>query len=128
MQTSIHLARLIGPVALVAALSMLINRAAFRAMAMEFMRSPAMIYLSGVLSMTAGVAILLVHNRWALAWPVLLTIFGWLATIGGAARIVLPYQTRTLGEKMLDKPLAMTISGAIWAAIGLILCFYGYIR
>ena len=128
MQTSIYLARLIGPVALVAALSMLINRAAFRAMAMEFMRSPAMIYLSGILTMTAGVAIVLAHNRWAIAWPVLLTIFGWLATIGGAVRIVLPHQTRMVGEKMLNKPLAMTIGGAVWAAIGLIFCFYGYIR
>jgi hypothetical protein len=128
MQTSIFLARLIGPVALVAALSMFLNRAAYRAMALDFVRSPALIYLSGLLTMTAGVAIVLSHNRWALAWPVLITIFGWLATIGGAIRIALPYQTRNLAERMLDKPLAMMIGGAVWLVIGLILCFYGYFR
>ena len=128
MPTSIYLAKLIGPVALVAAVSLFLNRAAYRAMAQEFMRSPALIYLSGLLTMTAGVAIVLAHNRWVLAWPVLITIFGWLATLGGAARIAFPDQTRKIGETMLDKPMAMTVGGAIWAAIGLIFCFYGYIR
>jgi hypothetical protein len=128
MPTSIYLAQLIGPVALVAALSLFLNRSTYLAMAQEFMRSPALIYLSGLLTMTAGVAIVLAHNRWVAAWPVLITIFGWLAVIGGAARIAFPNQTRKIGEAMLDKPMAMTVGGAIWAAIGLIFCFYGYIR
>ena len=29
---------------------------------------------------------------------------------------------------MLDKPIALTIGGAIWLAIGAILCFFGYLR
>ena len=128
MQTSIFLAKLIGPVALVAAISLFLNRSTFIALAQEFMRSPALLYLSGLLTMTAGVAIVLAHNRWVAAWPVLITIFGWLAAIGGAARIALPTQTRKIGEAMLDKPMAMNIGGAIWATIGLIFCFYGYIR
>jgi hypothetical protein len=128
MPTSIYLAKLIGPVALVAALSLFLNRSTYLAMAQEFMRSPALIYLSGLLTMTAGVAIVLAHNRWVAAWPVLITIFGWLAVIGGAARIAFPNQTRKIGEAMLDKPMAMNIGGAVWAAIGLIFCFYGYLR
>jgi hypothetical protein len=128
MPTSIYLAQLIGPVALVAALSLFLNRSTYLAMAQEFMRSPALIYLSGLLTMTAGVAIVLAHNRWVAAWPVLITIFGWLAVIGGAARIAFPNQTRKIGEAMLDKPMAMNIGGAVWAAIGLIFCFYGYLR
>jgi hypothetical protein len=128
MPTSIFLAKLIGPVALVAAIALFLNRAAYRTMAQEFLRSPALIYLSGLLTMTAGVAIVLTHNVWAAGWPVLITIFGWLATLGGAARIALPRQTRMIGETMLDKPLAMTVGGAIWLAIGALLTFFGYFR
>jgi hypothetical protein len=126
--TSIFLAKLIGPVALVTAISLFMNTTAYRAMAQEFLRSPALIYLSGLLTMTAGVAILLTHNVWVANWPVLITIFGWLATIGGAARIALPEQVRTIGEAMLRKPMAMNIGGAIWLAIGVLLCFFGYVR
>jgi len=125
---SIFLAKLIGPVALVAAVSLFLNAAAYRAMAQEFLRSPALIYLSGLLTMTVGVAIVLTHNVWVANWPVLITVFGWLAAIGGAARIAFPEKVRTIGETMLGKPWALNIGGAIWLAIGAIFCFFGYVR
>ena len=128
MATSTYLAQLIGPVLLVAALGLFINRDAYKAMAQEFLRSPALLYLSGLLTMAAGVAILLAHNLWVADWRVLITVFGWLAAIGGAARIALPGQTRTIGEKMLDKPAWMTVGGAVWLAIGALLTFLGYFR
>jgi hypothetical protein len=128
MQNSIFLARLIGPIALVAAIGLLVNRTGYRALAHEFLRSPALVYLSGLLAMTAGVAIVLHHNVWVFGWPILLTLFGWLAAIGGAARILMPHQARSIGEAMLDKPEVLTIGGVIWLAIGLLLCFFGYVR
>jgi hypothetical protein len=126
MSTSTYLARLIGPVILVAAIGLFLNRDAYKAMAQEFLRSPALLYLSGVLTMTAGVAILLAHNVWVADWRVLITIFGWLATIGGAARIAFPGATKAVGERMLENPAWMTIGGAIWLAIGALLTFLGY--
>ena len=56
MQTSVFLAQLIGPVMLVAALGLLINRDGYRAMALSFLESTPLIYISGVLAMTAGIA------------------------------------------------------------------------
>jgi hypothetical protein len=128
MQHSIFLARLIGPIALVAAIGLLVNRTGYRALAHEFLRSPALVYLSGILAMTAGVAIVLHHNVWLLGWPVLLTLFGWMAAVGGAVRTLAPQQVRSFGEAMLDKPEVLTIGGVIWLAIGLLLCFFGYVR
>ena len=43
MQTSIFLARLIGPVMALVGVSLLVNELAFRKMAQEFLRSPALI-------------------------------------------------------------------------------------
>jgi hypothetical protein len=126
--TSIFLAQLIGPVALVAAIGLFINRAGYGAMVQEFLRSPALIYLSGLLGMTAGVAIVLNHNVWVADWRILLTIFGWLATIGGAARMALPQRTTRVGEAMLRRPAAMKVGGSIWMAAGALLCFIGYFR
>jgi hypothetical protein len=128
MTISTYLAQLIGPVILAAAVGLFLNREGYRAMAQEFLRSPALIYLSGVLTMIAGVAIVLAHNLWVADWSVLITIFGWLAAIGGAARIALPAATKAVGERMLDKPAWMTVGGVGWLAVGALLTFFGYFR
>jgi hypothetical protein len=128
METSIFLAQLIGPVALVGAIALFLNSAAYKAMAHDFLRSPALIYLSGLLTMTAGLAIVLNHNVWGVNWRVIITIFGWAATIGSAVRIAFPDTVRTIGEAMLGKPMVMTVGGIVWLALGAVLCFYGYFR
>jgi hypothetical protein len=128
MPTSIFLAKLIGPVMLVAAIGMLTNAPAFRAMAHDFLRSPPLIFISGVLTMTAGLAIVLYHNVWTADWRVIITLFGWAGAIGGAARILLPAQVKTIGEKMIKLPMGLTIGGAGWVLLGAVLCFYGYFR
>jgi hypothetical protein len=126
--TSIFLAKLMGPVMLVAAVSLFAQASTYRAMAREFLRNPALIYLSGLLTMTAGVAIVLNHNVWVANWPVLITLFGWAATLGGAARIAFPDRVRTIGESMLAKPMAMMFGGGLWLAVGALLCYFGYAR
>jgi hypothetical protein len=128
MATSVFLAKLIGPVLLVASIGLFLNMAGYGAMAQEFLRSPALIYLAGILTMTAGLAIVLAHNVWVANWPVLITILGWLGVIGGAARIALPEQTRKVGDTMLRNDRTLQIGGAVWLAIGALLCFFGYVR
>ena len=76
--------------------------------------------------MTAGLAIVLYHNVWALDWRVIITLFGWMAVIGGAIRIVCFGVVDKVGTAMLDKPLTMTIGGVGWLIIAAVLCFYGY--
>ena len=88
LRISVFLARLLGPVCVAIAIGVLINAAAYRAMAEEFLHSGALIYVTGLLGMTAGVAILLNHNAWVADWRFLITLFGWLTTIGGAQRII----------------------------------------
>jgi hypothetical protein len=126
--TSTYLAQLIGPVLLAASVGLLLNREGYEALAREVLRSPALLYLSGVLTMIAGVAIVLAHNLWVADWRVLITILGWLAAIGGAARIVLPAATKAVGERMLDKPIWMAAGGAVWIVVGGLLTFLGYLR
>ena len=54
MQTSVFLAKLIGPFFLAVGVGLLANAAAYRKLADEFLRSTALIYLSGLLTMPAG--------------------------------------------------------------------------
>jgi len=126
MQTSIFLAQLIGPVMLAAALGLLVNREGYRAMSLAFLESPPLIYVSGVLVMTAGIAIVLYHNVWAADWRVIITLFGWMGAIGGAIRIISFNWVKRVGEAMLGKPWTMTIGGVVWLILAAVLCYFGY--
>jgi uncharacterized membrane protein len=128
MPTSLFLAKLIGPLFLAVGVGLIANAAVYKKLAEEALASLALIYLSGLLAMTAGMAIILSHNVWALDWRVLITLLGWLAAIGGAVRIVMPQGTQRIGRKFLKHPQGLIIAAAIWLAVGAVLCFFGYFR
>lgn len=126
MGNSVFLAKLIGPVVLAVAIGIFVNGATYRLLADEFLRSRALIYLSGLMIMMGGLAIVLTHNVWRADWPVIITIIGWLAVIGGAVRIIAPQGTERVGRRILKEKHGLTIGGVVWAAVGAILCVFGY--
>jgi hypothetical protein len=126
MQTSLFLAKLIGPVMLVIGLAVFANQRGFRDMAEEFMASRALMFLSGLLIMPVGVAIALTHNVWTPNWRVLITVLGWLFAIGGALRLFGPLIVVKAGHAMLKQPHFTTVAAAIWVVLGLVFCFFGF--
>ena len=126
MDTSLYLARLIGPMLLVVGLGVLINRENFRAMAKEIAASPEMMFMIGLLTLLGGLAIITAHNVWS-GWPTIITVFGWLFAIGGAARILIPDAVRSLQTAALDKPALPLIGGAVQTILGAWLCYAGYL-
>ena len=128
MSTSVFLARLIGPVMLVIGLAVLANQRAFRELAEEFLASRALIFLSGLLIMPVGLAIVLVHNIWAADGRVMITLFGWVNLIGGAARLFAPAYVMQTGRAMLKRPHFVTFAAAFWIVAGLLFCLFGILH
>jgi hypothetical protein len=128
MQNSVFLAKLMGPLFLAVGIGLIANAAVYKKLFAEFLDSTALVYLSGLLTMTAGMAIILTHNVWVLEWRVLITLLGWLLAIGGAVRIVIPQGTQKIGRRFLKHPQATIIAAVVWLAIGAVLCFFGYFR
>ena len=126
MTTSVFLARLIGPFFLALGVAILFNGVLYQAMAKEFLASHALIYLAGVITLPAGLAIVLTHNVWTADWRVLITLLGWVSVGAGALRVMAPQYAATMGRSKIDNPLTMKIGGAIWLAIGALLTFFGY--
>jgi hypothetical protein len=129
VQTSLFLARLMGPVMLLTALGLLTNRTGFQRLAREVMASEALIFLGGVLATTAGLAIVLTHQVWS-GWPLVVTLFGWLMLLGGAMRLVMPGVVKSMGGAFLgDGAGARTfwmLASLLYAGIGAYLCYLGY--
>jgi hypothetical protein len=128
MQTSIFIARLIGPVMVTAGLAVLLNRQSFHAMAEEFLASRGLMFLGGLMVMLGGLAIVLTHNVWTSDWRVIVTLFGWLLAIAGTIRIIQPPFLYTGGRAFLRHPTMATIAGLIWLAIGIVFCLLGYLH
>ena len=126
MTTSSFLAALIGPVCLVIGLALFINGEGLRALLFEFIHSPALIFLSGIITMALGLAIVLTHNIWAADWRVVITLMGWAAAIGGAIRIVIPQQTIDAGRTMLTNVYTLPIVMGFYFVIGALLTYFGY--
>lgn len=84
MDRSLFLAGLPGPTFVAVALGMLINLGMYESMIADALHPGTLFYLSGFLSLLAGLAIVNLHNRWHMDWRVIITVLGWLMTIGAS--------------------------------------------
>ena len=93
MQPLVFIARLIGPLFVVLGVGILLNQAVYADMIGQAVLIPVLIYLTGMLALTAGVAMLNGYHAWTADWRVVITILGWIMVIAGIVRIVLPAVT-----------------------------------
>jgi hypothetical protein len=126
MKTSRYIARLMGPVLLIMGLGMVIENETVSKLSQEFLSNLSLIYLAGILTLVAGLAIVNAHNVWEGDWRLIITILGWLAVIGGLFRILLPGQVQTLGTGFATNTTAMVVSGLITLVLGAVLSWMGY--
>ena len=127
MDRSFFLARLMGPTFVVIALGMLINLGTYESMIAEALHPGVVFYLSGLLSLLAGLAIVNLHNRWQVEWRVIITVLGWLMTIGGIMRIILPQFTVAVGATIYSGRASTIVVALVVGTLGAFLSFTGYV-
>jgi hypothetical protein len=97
MANSKMIAALVGPSLIAGALSIFINLGVWPEIVDEAAQDPALLWVSGWPVFVAGLAIVYFHNQWKGGWPTLVTALGWLAVIGGLARILFPWKVAGIG-------------------------------
>jgi hypothetical protein len=128
MQTSIFIARLLGPVLLIAGIAMLVNRRRLDAIVQELFGSPLLLLLLGIIDFTVGLAIVLTHNVWTADWRVIITLLGWALIVRGAVRMLIPEQAKAFGAKLLKNSTVICASLGATIALGVVLSWFGYAR
>jgi hypothetical protein len=128
MQTSIFIARLLGPVLLIAGIATLVNRKQLDAIVQELFRSPLLLLLLGIIDFTVGLAIVLTHNVWVADWRVIITLLGWALLVRGAVRMLVPEQAKAFGAKLLKNSTVICASLGATIALGVVLSWSGYAR
>jgi small-conductance mechanosensitive channel len=124
------IARLMGPVLLVMGLGMALglwmSPDVFNGVMKDFMGNLAIIWLVGVLTLVAGIAIINVHNVWESDWRVIITILGWLAILRGVTNLMFPGKVQELGNRMVESHAACLLSTLALIVLGVILTAKGY--
>jgi len=118
MTTSKRIAGLLGPTLIAIAMSESMN---LRTM----LNNPApvvLVYLNGTLLFIAGLAIVRDHNRWTGGWPLLVTLTGWLAILGGLIRMFAP----VAAQREVRSPNSVYALLIVLLAVGVFLTFKAY--
>ena len=126
MRRSIFIARLLGPMFVVLGLAVLVHPDRFGRLALESIEGEGLLFLSGLMTLAAGLAIVNTHNRWQAGWPVIITVSGWLFVAGGVARLLLPGTVKAIGAAMTGYTAWMAAPGALFTAFGAYLAYKGY--
>lgn len=87
---------------------------------------PPVVYLSGVLMLVAGLAIVRAHNHWTRDWTVLVTLSGWFFLALGLFRMFAAgaYQR---GSAQTSRTAFMVVEGVLLVC-GLVMTFKAYSR
>ncbi len=125
METSIYLAKLMGPIYLLVGVGILLNQDHFRAVIKEVSDSPALFYLTGIIAIIIGGLIVILNNVWS-GWPVVITLVGWLAIAKGAVRLIAPDRAKAMVARMTASENAMTAIALVSLALGAYLTGMGY--
>jgi cytochrome bd-type quinol oxidase subunit 2 len=126
MTASKKIAGLIGPTLIAMAAAMLLNLSSFPALAEQVSRDPALILVSGILLLVAGLAIVRAHNHWSGGWPVLVMVLGWLAIVGGLARMLFPFQLAGIAGGLGQGTGLVIVTAVVLLVVGGFLSFKAY--
>jgi hypothetical protein len=124
--TSIFLARLLGPLLVLAGVGIAAYRVFYRGMASDFLANRGPVYFGGAALLLGGTAIILTHNVWSADWRIIVTLIGWLTALRGAALILAPQWTIGLAQRWVQHPQLLTVNAIIVIVLGLVLGAVGY--
>lgn len=126
MCLSIFYAQVLGLWLFLMGLAMVVHQPRFRKTANETLNNPAVMTLSGLVSLGVGLLIVISHNIWVGAWPVIVSIFGWVLVFQGVMRIFWPEAFAKIMKDLLAKS-GFTVLSWIWLLVGLYLVWVGFL-
>jgi hypothetical protein len=125
---TLFLSKLIGLYCILAALSMMTRRQATVETVTALLQNPSMMLILGVITLAAGLAMVLAHNTWSGGAPaVVVTVVGWITLAKGLLFLFLPPEMEAgffLGQ--LHYQQLFYLYGAISLALGVYLTYSGF--
>ena len=125
---TIFLSRLLGLWVLIVAMAVMLHKAAMVGIAADFGNAPGLLFISGVFTVLAGLAMVLGHNIWTGgAAPVVVTLVGWAMLIKGIGLVFIsPGEAAGLLAASHFAEYAY-VYGGVLLVLGLYLTYAGFL-
>jgi hypothetical protein len=127
MESSIFIARILGPCFMVIAAGIMFNRKFYQQVMEDYSKNTALVFFGGVLALVIGIVIVLNHNVWGASWPVVITVYGWGGIIKGIWLIVFPNSVYKFTRAYNKHPGLLSVHSVIILLIGLVLTYLAYL-
>ena len=125
MCISIFYAQVMGIWLFLVGLAMVIHHGRFKKAVMDSVSHPALTTFMGFVGLALGLLIVLSHNIWVSAWPVVVTIVGWVILIQGVLRIFWPESFAKCMKDSCAKS-GYTVWSWVWLIVGIYLIWAGF--
>jgi hypothetical protein len=116
MQLTYFLAKFFGLYLILAALPLLFSYNDFKERYDEFLNNRGLVMLTAIMVMMLGIFLVLIHNVWVGAWPVIITLICWLTLLEGLAMLYFPKLSVGYFKSLTSRPWCMA-----WAVISIVL-------
>ncbi len=90
MDLSIFLAKVLGLYFIIGAIICSVKNKELRKMIDGFSDNPALLYVTGIVTVILGLTMVVGHNIWDNSWRVIITLIAWLILLKGLAFLFLP--------------------------------------
>jgi len=126
METAVFIARIIGPCCIIVGIGLFLNHGLYVKFMEDFLKSDALVFMSGVLSLVIGLMIINSYNVWTANWKVLITLFGWIALLKGIWLCVFPKNISSFIDIYTKNTVLLKIHSIIAILFGLYLSYVAY--
>jgi len=118
MTSTTYLALLFGTYIISVSIPMICQQKRLVSIMEDFIESPPLIFLTGILALSGGFSIVYFHNIWTADWRSLITLFGWAAAIEGVMMIMWPEPLIRFAKSILKQSPLITVLGFIYLTLG----------
>ncbi|MCF7917879.1 hypothetical protein K9L27_02655 [Candidatus Gracilibacteria bacterium] len=123
METTYFLAKVFGVFFVVAGLGMLFNLKYYKKVMEDFLKNGALMYFAGLVTMIAGLVMVLYHgNIWTGGWVVLITVLAWISFLKGICLLLFPSWMSGWKKCMCTETWAM-VGGVVMLLLGLYILY-----
>lgn len=125
LNLSLFLARFFGIYFLIIALLWVLRHHRMQDITKEIFAKPALLAVTGVISLMLGVAIVVSHDVYAWSWQGFITLLGYLSILKGVIRIGFPKHDKRMGLSLI-KGNSYWVTFLIILVIGIWMSYVGF--
>lgn len=125
MLTSITIATIFGPILVFVGIWVLLYPANMRKVVESFRKTPAVLFITGIINLILGLAFVTNCNTWTPSFELLVTLLGWLFLLRGLAIFFLPQRFLKIFTMHKSSYSVFALVSIIW---GLALSYFAFMK